>query len=477
MTTLCDQIDAVQAAVERLRRGDVYALNEFPPLLAGLLQGVADLERRQKELASLYEVGQELVSILDLDHLLELVLDRAIVLVGAERGFLVLWDAERRDFEVAVARQFARGEVDDAQIEISHGVIRRVLASREPVVTSDAQEDPRFFQSSSIITFQIRSVLAAPLVASDELIGAIYVDTRLGSKLFGESDLALLSALANQAAAALRLTRLYEHLQARNRELYEAMHELQETQEQLIQKEKLASVGQLAAGVAHEINNPLSSILLYADIICQEIPEQNAQQRQDLEMILKEATRCRTIVNDLLSFSRQNEVLAQPTDLNALLREIAQEVTIQERFRGVDIQTDLDPALPTIEADPFQLRQVFCNLMNNAADAMPGGGTLTLRTKRGPWSGFITAEAQDTGEGISEENMKKLFTPFFTTKPMGKGTGLGLAIIYGIVKMHRGQIGVESEVGKGTTFTLTLHEHLPAQLESPKAGAPAATGD
>jgi two-component system cell cycle sensor histidine kinase/response regulator CckA len=127
---------------------------------------------------------------------------------------------------------------------------------------------------------------------------------------------------------------------------------------------------------------------------------------------------------------------------------------------------DLDAGLPIIEADPFQLRQVFCNLMNNAADAMPGGGTLTLRTKRGPWAGFVTAEVQDTGKGISEENMKKLFTPFFTTKPVGKGTGLGLAIIYGIVKMHRGDIGVQSQVGQGTTFTLTLHEHLPAQPKS-----------
>jgi len=109
--------------------------------------------------------------------------------------------------------------------------------------------------------------------------------------------------------------------------------------------------------------------------------------------------------------------------------------------------------------------------MNNAADAMPGGGTLTLRTKRGPWSGLITAEVQDTGEGISEENMKKLFTPFFTTKPMGKGTGLGLAIIYGIVKMHRGEIHVQSQEGQGTTFALTLHEQLPAQLESTEASA------
>jgi signal transduction histidine kinase len=251
------------------------------------------------------------------------------------------------------------------------------------------------------------------------------------------------------------------------------MRELQETQEQLIQKEKLASVGQLAAGVAHEINNPLSTILLYADVLCQETSAQNAQQCQDLQMISREAMRCRTIVNDLLSFSRQNEVLAQPTDLNALLEEIAGEITIHERFQGVRIQMDLDPALPVIEADPFQLRQVFCNLMNNAADAMPDGGTLTLRTKRGPWSGLITAEVQDTGEGISEENMKKLFTPFFTTKPLGKGTGLGLAIIYGIIKMHRGDITVQSQLGQGTTFALTLHQQLPAPLESTGAGAAA----
>jgi two-component system NtrC family sensor kinase len=138
---------------------------------------------------------------------------------------------------------------------------------------------------------------------------------------------------------------------------------------------------------------------------------------------------------------------------------------------------DLDAGLPIIEADPFQLRQVFCNLMNNAADAMPDGGMLTLRTKRGPWSGLITAEVQDTGEGISEENMKKLFTPFFTTKPLGKGTGLGLAIIYGIVKTHQGQIGVQSQVDQGTTFTLTLHEHLPSQLESIEARATDTSGD
>jgi two-component system NtrC family sensor kinase len=239
---------------------------------------------------------------------------------------------------------------------------------------------------------------------------------------------------------------------------------LKETQEQLIQKEKLASVGQLAAGVAHEINNPLGSVLLYADILHKETPDEDEQRREDLKMIIREATRCKTIVNDLLNFSRQNEVLAQETDVNAMLRELAAETNKQELFQDVEIATDLDQDLSTIQADPLQLHQVFLNLMTNAAEAMPDGGALTLRTRKGPAQGLVTVEVQDTGGGISEEDMTRLFTPFFTTKPIGKGTGLGLAIVYGIVKMHGGQISVESRVGRGTTFAITLREQLPARL-------------
>ncbi len=243
---------------------------------------------------------------------------------------------------------------------------------------------------------------------------------------------------------------------------------LNETQEQLVQKEKLASVGQLAAGVAHEINNPLGSVLLYADILRKETPEDNRQQRDDLTMIINEATRCKTIVTDLLNFSRQNEVLAQQTDLNALLQELVQEASKQDLFQKVKLFEELDPGLPTIQADPLQLRQVFLNLMNNAAEAMPDGGRLTLRTGKASMPGLVTVEVEDTGVGISEENMKRIFTPFFTTKPIGKGTGLGLAIIYGIVKMHQGQISVQSEVGKGTTVTITLRERLPTRMEKPE---------
>jgi signal transduction histidine kinase len=210
---------------------------------------------------------------------------------------------------------------------------------------------------------------------------------------------------------------------------------------------------------------------LYADILRKETPVDNTQQLEDLEMIIRETTRCKRIVNDLLNFSRQNEVLTQETDINTMLLDLAEESRHRELFKKVEIVTDLDPTLRPIQADPLQLHQVFINLMNNAAEAMPAGGTITLRTRPGPAPGLISVEVQDTGVGIPPENMSKMFTPFFTTKPIGKGTGLGLAIIYGIVKMHRGQITVNSKVGEGTVFTVTLRQQLPEQNQASQGGA------
>jgi two-component system NtrC family sensor kinase len=234
---------------------------------------------------------------------------------------------------------------------------------------------------------------------------------------------------------------------------------LRTTEQQLIQSEKLASVGQLAAGVAHEINNPLGTILLFSDIMRKELPEDDPR-RDDVKMIIDEATRCKTIVSDLLNFARQNEVLAQSTDVNALLSETAEELGVQPVFQDVEMMRRLDPDLPSIQADPAQLKEVFINIMTNAAEAMDGRGSLTVTTAPAEDS-MVSIVFQDTGCGIPEENLSKIFTPFFTTKPIGKGTGLGLAIVYGIIKMHRGQIYVESEVGVGSTFTITLPVRLP----------------
>jgi signal transduction histidine kinase len=200
--------------------------------------------------------------------------------------------------------------------------------------------------------------------------------------------------------------------------------------------------------------------MLLSDVLYKEAPE-GGTQREDLKMITEQARRCKGIVFDLLSFARENRVMAQETDVNRLIQSVVAEESVKDDYVGVKILQTLDPRLPIIQADPDQLRQCLVNLMVNAADAMaPNGGTLLIRTRRAD-AHHIQLVVVDTGMGMSEETMNNLFTPFFTTKPPGKGTGLGLSIIYGIVKMHRGDIHVQSTEGKGSEFVISLPIRLP----------------
>lgn len=242
---------------------------------------------------------------------------------------------------------------------------------------------------------------------------------------------------------------------------------LHATQDHLVHSEKLASLGQLAAGVAHEINNPLGAILLYSESMLKECAEADPS-RADLTMIVSETKRCKRIVADLLNFSRQHQVVVQPTNINELLQELIDQAPRRIKTVIIPFEKELDPHLPTIDGDPAQLRQVFLNLIVNAVESMPQGGTLTVHTHKGPGE-TVTVEIRDTGIGIPHEDLGKLFTPFFTTKPIGKGTGLGLAIAYGIIKMHRGQISVRSQVGKGTTFIINLPINLPETDTTPSS--------
>lgn len=229
---------------------------------------------------------------------------------------------------------------------------------------------------------------------------------------------------------------------------------LDRIQKELVYKEKLASMGQLAAGVAHEINNPLGTIMLYSETLYREAGEDVAK-REDLKMIIEATHRCKRIVADLLNFSRKQEMLTQESDLHDIVKQAIQSVSNRPDFNRVRIIQSFAPDLPFIQADPSQLVQVFVNLLNNAADAMSEGGAITITTRRSQGQA-VEIDIADSGRGIAEEHLGKLFTPFFTTKPLGQGTGLGLSIVYGIIKMHRGQIKVSSQVGKGTTFAVTL---------------------
>ena len=243
-----------------------------------------------------------------------------------------------------------------------------------------------------------------------------------------------------------------QELETSYHRLYETHDKLQATQEELVHAEKLSSLGQLSAGVAHELNNPLGGILLYSNLIREEnVPE---EVEDYVRTIGQEAARCRDIVSGLLNFARQSRVQLEPTDINAFIREVYEDFT-REVSSGINVELDLDDDLrEEAEIDAGQLRRVLLNLLRNALEAVGDEGEIRLSTVYQEGSNELQIVVSDDGVGISEENMSKLFTPFFTTKE--QGTGLGMPIAYGIVKMHRGQIAVDSEEGDGTKVTITL---------------------
>ena len=238
-------------------------------------------------------------------------------------------------------------------------------------------------------------------------------------------------------------------------ELQESHSSLETTKEALVKSEKLASMGQLAAGIAHEVNNPLGILLLHANLLLEDC-EGDPAVSEDVKLIVDQANRCKKIISGLLNFARQSRVVRQPTDLGALVQDVLRTIPIDE---GVTITVDDRLTDPVAELDADQIVQVLTNLLTNAQHALPDGGRVLI-TLEGTEENVIVM-VSDNGTGITEEHLDKLFSPFFTTKQVGKGTGLGLAVTHGIVKMHRGQITVESNAdpSKGpteTTFTIVL---------------------
>ena len=249
-------------------------------------------------------------------------------------------------------------------------------------------------------------------------------------------------------------------LSAAYQELGEYDQRLRENQEQLIQAEKLTSLGQMAASIAHEVNNPLAGVLVYTQLLSKKIAGDNMPKEIALDYLSKmdsELTRSTRLIRNLLDFARQSPPTLKEVDLNDVVNRALDLAAHSAELQNIRVVKELTPSLPRLMADFSQLQQVCTNLILNAIQAMPEGGRLTLRTSAN--SSQVKIEVQDTGCGISPENMRKLFTPFFTTKEKGKGVGLGLAVTYGIIQRHQGRIEVQSKEGEGTTFTIYLPVH------------------
>jgi two-component system NtrC family sensor kinase len=241
-------------------------------------------------------------------------------------------------------------------------------------------------------------------------------------------------------------------------EIQKKTAEIVRAQEQLVNAEKLASLGRMAAGVAHELNSPLTGILTFAHLIKNRIPPENRQDIEDINVIIEQAERCSKIVRGLLGFSRRAESEKVKTNINDLIENTLSMVKNQSKFYNIKFNINLDQDLPEVLIDSNQIQQVFLNLLLNAADAMEDKGEITIATRMAEGNGrrFIEIEFTDTGPGIPESIKDKIFEPFFTTKPTGKGTGLGLSVCYGIIKKHKGEIFVKSEYGHGASFFVRL---------------------
>jgi len=229
----------------------------------------------------------------------------------------------------------------------------------------------------------------------------------------------------------------------------------QQAQEEIMKSERLAMVGQLAAGVAHEINNPLGGILLFSRLLLQKAPSEGIM-RDNLERIEKDANRCQSIVQGLLDFARQREPKVETLKLNDVLEKTVDLFENQPLFHNIEIVKQYQPDLPVISADLAQIQQVFVNIIMNASDAMKDKGVLTINTRSIDTNDYVEISFTDTGNGIPPDKLERIFEPFFTTKGVGHGTGLGLSISYGIVQRHGGTIKVSSRVGQGSTFVVIL---------------------
>jgi two-component system, NtrC family, sensor kinase len=239
------------------------------------------------------------------------------------------------------------------------------------------------------------------------------------------------------------------------REQLKMRQDLEDARIQLLQSEKIASVGRLAAGVAHEINNPLSGILIYADLLKRDLAD-HPQVSEDLQEIITQTLRCKQIVTRLLEFSRQSVGQRIPFEINEFIKRSAELLTYQALFHNVELILDLQPDIPEIMGDPGQLQQVFTNLIINAGAAMNGKGRIVITSRFDPESERVSLQFADTGPGIPPEIMDKIFEPFFTTKRPGEGTGLGLSVAYGIIQQHGGSIEVKNAHTGGAIFTILL---------------------
>ena len=447
----------------------------FNPL-RGQVQGLIDrlfFRRRYDYRQLLREISGRMASLLSLPQIRELLIGAITDALQVEKVILVM--AEGDGF-----RFYDRETAERAGAEVPHGeivpLIRYLEREKMPLSRNELERRSRDEEERDKVTRifdRLGVVLCISLPSPDGLAGLIAIGQKRSGELFVEKDLELLTTIANQAATAIRNAKSYEALEALNRNLEElvakrtaalreALAQKERTQEQLIRSESLAAIGQLVAGTAHELNNPIAGAMSLVENSVETIegwntlPENREEILDDLRFSVGELRRAGVIIRSLLDLSRQTQTYVEPVDLNRAIDDALRILYNQYKKLSVDIEKDYGD-VPAVEGNFANLGQVLLNIIKNALQALPdGNGRVFLTTRYQAGTDTVAFECRDTGAGIPAASLKDIFKPFFTTKAVGRGTGLGLYISHEIIRRHDGQIRVVSEEGKGTVVTVEI---------------------
>jgi two-component system NtrC family sensor kinase len=419
----------------------------------------------------LRDISGEMTSLLKLEQIRTFLLDTIDAALQVTQICIFIDDDQKDRFTSAnSAVVIDRADPAIACLEANRGPLSRAFVERQ---------SRQFLNRQAVLALfdKLQVVLLVPLLSKDRLIGFLGLGQKKSGQLFVQEDMELLSTIANQSVTAIDNAQMYEALERMNLELErkveqrtadlrEALEEKDRTQQQLIQSESLAAIGQLVAGTAHELNNPLSSASSLLQTSMESIRGWDVEHEarrdvvDDLIFSLKELRRAGDIVKSLLGLSRQTQTYVEPVRINAALDDSLRVLYNQYKYLHVDFDKQYQESLPDVQGNFANLGQVFINVIKNAVQALPEGkGRVTLKTRYEKQSDRVIIEISDTGSGISEAKIKDIFKPFYTTKAVGQGTGLGLYISHEIVKRHGGAIQVQSESGRGTVVKIELPCH------------------
>lgn len=391
-------------------------------------------------------------------QLLEISLKQTLELFAAERGSIFILDENGRDLILKIAQGMKLQEEQQMVKKLGEGVVGRVAIDKKPIFVDDITQDDRFKNYKARVSYKTPSFICAPLLLKDKLIGVINISDKGSGRRFCAEELQILDFLASQIALNYHRLQLYQKFkeilresQSLKSELGKSSQEATHLKKQIVVQEKFATIGKLAGGIAHEFNNPLDGIMRYTNL-CLEHAKDDEMLRGYLLEIKQGLNRMANIVKSLLACSRQTDPTLKRTSANIAVKQALQSSQTEFLPKRIVIEKQLDSNLP--ELIDYGLERVVSNLLRNAADAITQSGLIKVATYLE--GADVAIKIQDTGCGIRESELEKIFEPFYTTKDIDKGCGLGLTIVTEIIKNYSGKIRVESTEGQGTTFTVTI---------------------